>query len=40
MPQIRPPALFGGVALPAVRRAPYLGEHTDELLGAKVEGQS
>ena len=40
MPQIRPPALFGGLALPAVRRAPYLGEHTDELLGAKVEGQS
>ena len=38
MPQIRPPALFGGVALPAVRRAPYLGEHTDELLGLKVEG--
>ena len=33
MPQIRPPALFGGVALPAVRRAPYLGEHTDEILG-------
>src|SRR5215218_715685 len=33
MPQIRPPALFGGSALPAVRRAPYLGEHTDELLG-------
>jgi len=33
MPQIRPPALFGGSALPAVRRAPYLGEHTDEVLG-------
>ena len=33
MPQIRPPALFGGVALPAVRRAPHLGEHTNEVLG-------
>jgi crotonobetainyl-CoA:carnitine CoA-transferase CaiB-like acyl-CoA transferase len=40
MPQIRPPALFGGSALPAVRRAPYLGEHTDELLGATVEEQA
>jgi crotonobetainyl-CoA:carnitine CoA-transferase CaiB-like acyl-CoA transferase len=37
MPQIRPPALFGGNALPAVRRAPYLGEHTDELLGGRHE---
>ena len=36
MPQIRPPALFGGTALPAVRRAPYLGEHTDELLGGQA----
>ncbi len=35
MPQIRPPALFGGAALPAVGRAPYLGEHTDELLGVR-----
>jgi crotonobetainyl-CoA:carnitine CoA-transferase CaiB-like acyl-CoA transferase len=34
MPQIRPPALFGGDPLPAVRRAPYLGEHTEELLRA------
>lgn len=33
MPQIRPPALFGGTALPPVARAPYLGEHTDEILG-------
>jgi crotonobetainyl-CoA:carnitine CoA-transferase CaiB-like acyl-CoA transferase len=33
MPQIRPPALFGGAALPAVARAPYLGEHMDEVLG-------
>jgi crotonobetainyl-CoA:carnitine CoA-transferase CaiB-like acyl-CoA transferase len=33
MPQIRPPALFGGSALPAVNRAPYLGEHNDEILG-------
>lgn len=33
MPQIRPPALFGGAALPAVRRAPLLGEHNEELLG-------
>jgi crotonobetainyl-CoA:carnitine CoA-transferase CaiB-like acyl-CoA transferase len=38
MPQIRPPALFGGGALPAVRRAPYLGEHTEEVLGEKAEG--
>ena len=37
MPQIRPPALFGGAALPAVHRAPYLGEHTDEILGARHE---
>jgi crotonobetainyl-CoA:carnitine CoA-transferase CaiB-like acyl-CoA transferase len=37
MPQIRPPALFGGAALPAVHRAPYLGEHTDEILGAGHE---
>ncbi len=37
MPQIRPPALFGGIALPAVRRAPYLGEHTDEVLGVGHE---
>ena len=36
MPQIRPPALFGGTALPAVRRAPHLGEHTDELLGGQA----
>ena len=35
MPQIRPPALFGGAPLPPVSRAPYLGEHTDELLGAR-----
>lgn len=35
MPRIRPPALFGGAALPAVGRAPYLGEHTDELLGVR-----
>ena len=35
MPQIRPPALFGGTALPPVARAPYLGEHTDELLGVR-----
>ncbi len=35
MPQVRPPALFGGAALPAVGRAPYLGEHTDELLGVR-----
>jgi crotonobetainyl-CoA:carnitine CoA-transferase CaiB-like acyl-CoA transferase len=36
MPQIRPPALFGGSALPAVHRAPYLGEHTDEIRGARA----
>jgi crotonobetainyl-CoA:carnitine CoA-transferase CaiB-like acyl-CoA transferase len=40
MPQIRPPALFGGVALRAVRRAPYLGEHTDEVLGATTNGRT
>ena len=40
MPQIRPPALFGGAALPAVRRAPHLGEHTEELLGATVGEQA
>jgi crotonobetainyl-CoA:carnitine CoA-transferase CaiB-like acyl-CoA transferase len=34
MPQIRPPALFGGAALPPAARAPYLGEHTAEVLGA------
>lgn len=33
MPQIRPPALFGGAPLSAVARAPFLGEHTDEVLG-------
>jgi crotonobetainyl-CoA:carnitine CoA-transferase CaiB-like acyl-CoA transferase len=37
MPQIRPPALFGGAALPPVARAPFLGEHTDELLGVRHE---
>ncbi|MFP5336748.1 MAG: CaiB/BaiF CoA transferase family protein [Actinomycetes bacterium] len=36
MPQIRPPALFGGAALPAVSRAPYLGEHTGEILGREA----
>lgn len=35
MPQIRPPALWGGTALPAVRRAPHLGEHSEELLGSR-----
>ena len=33
MPRIRPPALFGGAALPPVARAPYLGEHSEEVLG-------
>ena len=33
MPQIRPPALVGGAALSPVARAPYLGEHTAEVLG-------
>jgi crotonobetainyl-CoA:carnitine CoA-transferase CaiB-like acyl-CoA transferase len=33
MPQIRPPALFGGAPLDPVARAPYLGEHTAEVLG-------
>ena len=32
MPQIRPPALWGGAPLPPVARAPYLGEHTELLL--------
>jgi crotonobetainyl-CoA:carnitine CoA-transferase CaiB-like acyl-CoA transferase len=36
MPQIRPPALFGGAPLPAVRRAPFLGEHTSEVLGGRA----
>jgi crotonobetainyl-CoA:carnitine CoA-transferase CaiB-like acyl-CoA transferase len=40
MPQIRPPALFGGAALPPVHRAPYLGEHTDEVLAMTARGQA
>ncbi len=32
MPQIRPPVLWSGAPLPAVPRAPYLGEHTGALL--------
>jgi crotonobetainyl-CoA:carnitine CoA-transferase CaiB-like acyl-CoA transferase len=32
MPQIRPPVLWSGAPLPAVPRAPYLGEHTETLL--------
>ena len=32
MPQIRPPAAFGGSVLPAVARAPHLGEHTDAVV--------
>jgi crotonobetainyl-CoA:carnitine CoA-transferase CaiB-like acyl-CoA transferase len=32
MPQIRPPVHFDGAVLPPVRRAPYLGEHTDSVL--------
>lgn len=35
MPQIRPPALWGGTALAPVRRAPHLGEHSEELLGSR-----
>ena len=35
MPQIRPPALWGGAPLAAVRRAPHLGEHNDEILGER-----
>jgi hypothetical protein len=38
MPQIRPPALFGGSALPPVARAPYLGEHNDEVLRGAAAG--
>ena len=40
MPQIRPPALFGGSALPPVRRAPRLGEHNAEVLGTRAAGSS
>ncbi|WP_395104005.1 CaiB/BaiF CoA transferase family protein [Actinomadura sp. SCN-SB] len=32
MPRIRPPVAFDGAVLPPVRRAPYLGEHTGEVL--------
>lgn len=31
--QIRPPAHVDGSVLPPVARAPFLGEHTDEVLG-------
>ena len=31
MPRIRPPAHFGGEPLPAIARAPFLGEHTQEV---------
>ncbi len=31
MPRIRPPALFGGEALAPATRAPFLGEHTEEV---------
>jgi crotonobetainyl-CoA:carnitine CoA-transferase CaiB-like acyl-CoA transferase len=34
MPQIRPAALWGGRALAAVARAPYLDEHREEVLRA------
>ena len=32
MPQIRPPAWWDGAPLPAIDRAPFLGEHTDSVL--------
>lgn len=32
MPRIRPPAWWDGAPLPAVERAPLLGEHTDAVL--------
>lgn len=32
MPRIRPPVAFGGSTLPPAARAPYLGEHTQEVL--------
>lgn len=32
MPRIRPPAWWDGAPLPAVERAPFLGEHTDAVL--------
>ncbi|NNN20318.1 MAG: hypothetical protein HKL84_10795, partial [Acidimicrobiaceae bacterium] len=31
MPRIRPPVHWGGEPLPAVARAPFLGEHTQEV---------
>ncbi len=38
MPQIRPPALWGGAPLPPVPRAPYLGEHTEAVLAELASG--
>ena len=32
LPQIRPPVHWDGAPLPAVRRAPHLGEHTEAIL--------
>lgn len=32
MPQIRPPVIWDGHALPAVSRAPFFGEHTEMVL--------
>lgn len=34
MPRIRPPVHFNGAVLPPASRAPYLGENTQEVLGA------
>ncbi|MBO0867348.1 MAG: CoA transferase [Micromonosporaceae bacterium] len=34
MPRIRPPAWWDGAPLPAVDRAPFLGEHTDSVLAS------
>ena len=38
MPQIRPPVHWGGAPLPAVARAPYLGEHTETLMAEVAAG--
>jgi crotonobetainyl-CoA:carnitine CoA-transferase CaiB-like acyl-CoA transferase len=38
LPQIRPPAHWGGAPLPAVARAPHLGEHTESLFAEIASG--
>ncbi|MQA93457.1 MAG: CoA transferase [Streptosporangiales bacterium] len=39
MPRIRPPVAFDGAVLPPVRRAPHLGEHTDEVLAETPDAE-